>query len=177
MFLMVYFHYRPVCLEQLLYKYFSTSPGEYTIPSNIEEYLEHDDHHLLKILRNSANPYAQSIIRNEIPKKIFESFNLKQLKKLESIEQYLSSINADFIRCSSSGRLSKYYTEAAPLHRHPIKVFRRTFNSNTNSYLNIDEATDLFDKFSESHAVNRLHCNLEKLTEHERITLMKMISN
>ena len=77
MFLMVYFHYRPVCLEQLLYRYFKTSPNEYTIPADIEEYQKHDDHFLLKHLRNSTNQYAAKIIKNEIPQKIFESFNEK----------------------------------------------------------------------------------------------------
>ena len=102
MFLMVYFHYRPVCLEQLLYKYFKTSPGEYTIPGNIEEYQEHDDHHLLKILRKSSNKYAQAIVKNQIPQKVFESYNPKQLETLERAETYLKEIGADYIRGSSS---------------------------------------------------------------------------
>ena len=49
MFVMVYFHYRAVCLEQLLLKYFRGGNDEYTIPADIEKYIEHDDH-LLKVL-------------------------------------------------------------------------------------------------------------------------------
>ena len=174
MFLMVYFHYRPVCLKQLLYKYFKTAPGEYTIPGNIEEYQEHDDHHLLKILRKSSNKYAQAIVRNEIPQKVFESYNTNQLKTLEDAEKYLTSIGADFIRGSSSGRLSKYYTGENPQKKFPMLVSRLDLNSNK-SYININQATELFNKFSESHAVNRLHCNLENLTEHERIKLREIL--
>jgi uncharacterized protein len=174
MFLMVYFHYRPVCLEQLLYKYFKTSPGEYQIPGNIEHYQEHDDHHLIKILRKSTNKYAQAIVKNNIPQKVYESYNNNQLKTLEKAEQYLRSIDADYIRGSSSGRLSKYYTNENPQKKFPILVSRLDFNKST-SYMNINEATELFNKFSESHAVNRLHCNLENLSEHERIYLKEIL--
>ena len=176
MFLMVYFHYRPVCLEQLLYRYFKTSPGEYTIPADIEEYQKHDDHYLLKHLRNSKNQYAQKIIKNEIPEKIFESFNPQQLNKLEEIQIFLESNEVDFIRCSSSGRLSKYYSSSdTPTHRYPLKVFRKLNHSNASTLVDINQATDLFDKFSKSHAVNRLHCDLDNLNSREKIELLEMI--
>lgn len=177
MFLMVYFHYRPVCLEQLLYKYFKTSPGEYSIPGDIEAYQEHDDHHLLKILRKSSNQYAQAIVRNEIPQKIYESYNSEQLSILEKAESYLKSINADYIRGSSSGRLSKYYTNENQEKKYPIYVSRSNFYTKKQELININQATELFNKFSESHAVNRLHCNLENLKEHERIKLREILSN
>ena len=45
----------------------------------------------------------------------------------------------------------------------------------TKSYTDINQATELFNKFSESHAVNRLHCNLENLSEHERISLKEIL--
>ena len=175
MFLMVYFHYRPVCLEQLLYKYFRTSHGEYSIPADIEAYQEHDDHLLLKVLRNSSSPYAQSIIKNEIPSKIFESFNEDQLHKLNLLQGYLEDIGADFIRGSSSGRLSKYYNGNGPEHKFPIKVSRSLFDGSDRHIVNIDKATDLFNKFSRSHAVNRIHCDLEKLQSHEKMEVLKII--
>ena len=69
MFIMVYFHYRAVCLEQILYKYFNSAANEYTIPGDIEKYLDHDDHFLMKILRKSQNSYAQDLVKNKIPLK------------------------------------------------------------------------------------------------------------
>ena len=176
MFLMVYFHYRPVCLEQLLYKYFKTSPGEYKIPGDIEKYQEHDDHHLLKILRKSENKYAQAIVQNQIPQKVYESYTPQQLKTLKKAEKYLKSIDADYIRGSSSGRLSKYYTSETSSNKFPMLVSRKEFSSKV-SFMNIDKATELFNKFSESHAVNRLHCNLENLSERERISLREILMN
>src|SRR5690606_32009615 len=51
MFMMVYFHYRAVCLEQMLLRYFNTSGDEYAIPAEIEAYLDHDDPYLYKVLK------------------------------------------------------------------------------------------------------------------------------
>lgn len=163
MFVMVYFHYRSVCLEQLLLKYFRSSPGEYSIPADIEAYLEYDDHHLMKILRNSRNPYAMAIVKNQIPDKVYESFNEVQLNVLEKIQTLLENEKVDFIRCSSSGRLSKYYNEANSPNKFAIKVARKVLGGNSLQYFNIEDATDLFQKFSKSHAVNRLHCHFQEL--------------
>ncbi len=165
MFVMVYFHYRAVCLEQLLLRYFQTS-DEYCIPADIEEYQEHDDHYLMKFLRKSSNKYAKSIVLNEIPKKVFESFNQPQLESLESIQKYLDDKKVEYIRCSSKGRLSKYYQNENMDQSFSLKVVRKTITGVT-SYSNIDTATDLYKKFSTSHAVNRLHFNMVDLKPNE----------
>ncbi|MDC1175272.1 HD domain-containing protein [Bacteriovoracaceae bacterium] len=176
MFVMVYFHYRAVCLEQLLYKYFETAPTEYLIPADIESYVEHDDHFLMKVLRNSKNKYAQSIIRNKIPEKIYESFNDQQLAQLNDVQKWLSENNIEFIRCSSRGRLSKYYSDQEiPESKYSMKVVRETFDSTLSKTLNINESTDLFQKFSKSHEINRLHVNMEELTDSTKNELLKRI--
>ncbi|PIR28410.1 MAG: hydrolase [Bdellovibrionales bacterium CG11_big_fil_rev_8_21_14_0_20_38_13] len=163
MFVMVYFHYRAVCLEQLLLRYFQTS-DEYRIPADIEEYQEHDDHYLMKFLRKSSNKYAKSIVLNEIPKKVYESFNQPQLNTLEQIQTYLEQQKIEFIRCSSKGRLSKYYQNELIDKSFSLRVVRKTIYGDT-TFTSIDTATDLYKKFSTSHAVNRLHFNLKDLTK------------
>ena len=178
MFLQVYFHYRSVCLEQLLIKYFQTSGQEYAIPSSIEEYQAHDDHFLMKILRNSANPYAQAIVKNEIPPKIYESFNEKQLKVLEDLEHFCRQNHIDYIRSSSQGRISKYYDQGlADKFQYHLKVVRKlSGKSPTISYLNINESTELFTKFAKAHAVNRFHCRIEQLAVEQADMLQTIIS-
>ena len=175
MFVMVYFHYRAVCLEQLLFKYFETAKGEYTIPADIEEYIEHDDHHLMKIMRKSKNQYAQSIVKNKIPAKIFESFNNLQTKQLEIVQKYLESEGIEYIRCSSKGRLSKYYDAEQTNNKYPMKVVRKNFGSNEKVYSDINKATDLFTKFSQAHSINRLHCNIDLLTESQKSKIQDLI--
>jgi len=166
MFVMVYFHYRAVCLEQLLYKYFETSPEEYRIPADIEEYIHHDDHFLMKVLRKSKNTYAHDIVKNKIPPKIYESFNLTQRDQLNDIQSFLNHNQVEFIRCSSRGRLSKYYEgDSDKVNGYPMKVVRKLYNSTKESTLQINQATRLFERFSNSHEIDRLHCNMETLPE------------
>ena len=172
---MVYFHYRAVCLEQLLYKYFKTSPLEYVIPASIEEYIEHDDQYLMKVLKKSKNKYADAIIKNQVPQKIFESFNEGQEKHLQSIQDFLEKENIEYIRSGSSGRLSKYYVDEASISKFPMKVVRKLFGSEEKITFNIDEATDLFTKFAKAHAVNRLHCDVDSLTSIQHKNLLQKI--
>ncbi len=175
MFMMVYFHYRSVALEQLLYKYFATSPEEYKIPADIEAYVEHDDYLLMKVLKHSENKYAKSLVLNQIPQKIFESFNETQLKTLDKVQGFLEKENIEFIRCSSLGRLSKYYTEDSPSDKFTMKVSRKLFESGEKQYFDINDSTDLFQKFSNSHAVNRLHCEFEQLPEAQQKAILAII--
>lgn len=181
MFLMVYFHYRAVCLEQMLYKYFETSDGEYTIPACIEAYQEHDDHLLSKFLRKSENKWAQKIVRNQIPRKIFESFSKEDEVKVEKLESFLKENEIDYIKCSSKGRLSKYY-ESGPVpeetdKKYTIKVSKKnTLLPDNKKYINIDEATDLFDKYSTAHSVTRIHCDWEDLNHSLRGKITDIIS-
>lgn len=174
MFVMVYFHYRAVCLEQLLYKYFETSPEEYRIPADIEQYIEHDDHFLMKIMRNSKNRYANEIVRNKIPPKVYESFNEPQRNKLEDIQKFLAAEKIEYIRCSSKGRLSKYYEDQLPSTEFPMKVVRKFFGTNKKEFFNIDQATELFQKFSKSHEINRLHCYTETMNQAQLTELARL---
>lgn len=165
MFMMVYFHYRAVCLEKMLLRFFESSKAEYSIPSNIEAYLEHDDPYLYKVLKNSQNIWAKRIVMNSIPKKILETFGTAHLSQMHELEKFLKSEGIDYIKCSSSGRLSKYYSANSPQKHYPMMVMRESaLSKNHRSVKNIQEATDLFQKYSESHAVNRIHCDYEDLS-------------
>ena len=163
MFIMVYFHYRTVCLEQLLVNFFQTAPDEYRIPSDIETYRNCDDYSLAKVLRESSNRYARSLVDNRIPSKIFESFNGGQLVRLEAIQECLEKNDIEFIRCSSTGRLSRYDVHDYALVCYPIKIVRKERFKEEATYLNLGQATDLFKKFHKNHAVDRLHCDLDSL--------------
>lgn len=166
MFLMVYFHYRAVCLEKMLIKYFESDDQSYTIPSDIEEYADHDDHLLLKALKKSKNIWAKRILDNNIPKKILETFGPEQKGKIEKLEAFLQDRGIEYISCSSKGRLSKYYTDKK-IEPNSIKVIRSGFETlpGNNEILPIGEATDLFSKYSQVHEVNRIHCDIEELEE------------
>ena len=57
----------------------------------------------------------------------------------------------------------------------PLQVVRKTYEKSKVSYSNIDEATDLFQKFSKSHAINRLHCEIKELSEKQKNELRNLI--
>lgn len=176
MFMMVYFHYRAVCLEQMLLRYFLSAREEYAIPSDIEAYLEHDDPYLYKILKHSSNPWARRIVMNSIPKKILETFGSVHLEKMYQLETFFQAEKIDYIKCSSTGRLSKYYSASSPQQKYPMKVLRESSLSKTHkSIQNIQEATDLFLKYSESHAVNRLHCDFDDLKPLHQEKILEII--
>lgn len=177
MFLMVYFHYKAVALEKLLKRYFESAPDEYSIPANIEEYLHHDDHYLMKVLRNSDNIWAKRIVQNNVPRKIFETFGQSQRTQLERLELYLKQENIDYIKCSSQGRLSKYYADSSGTINYPLKVVRESnIATNSFSYTDINQATDLYDKFSKSHSVDRIHCDYDELPAHAQEEIKKIIA-
>lgn len=176
MFMMVYFHYRAVCLEQMLQRYFDSCRTEYSIPSDIESYLEHDDSYLYRVLKKSSNIWAQRIVMNNIPKKILETFGTVHLDQMKKLENYLTSENIDYIKCSSTGRLSKYYSANSPQNLYPMKVMRESSLSRSHRTIkNIQEATDLFLKYSESHAVNRIHCDFDELNSEQQNQILKIV--
>ncbi len=176
MFMMVYFHYRAVCLEQMLMRYFEGAKGEYQIPAGIEDYLEHDDAFLMRFLKKSDNIWAQRVVKNNIPKKILETFGDVHLPQMHQLETYLKSESIDYIKCSSTGRLSKYYSANSPQNIFPMKVMREsTLSKGHQTIKNIQEATDLFLKYSQSHAVNRIHCDFDELSKKHQVEILKII--
>jgi HD superfamily phosphohydrolase len=176
MFMMVYFHYRAVCLEQMLMRYFQSKTDEYAIPADIEAYLEHDDAYLMRVLRKSDNFWAKRIVKNNIPKKILETFGTVHLQQMHDLESYLKSQQIDYIKCSSTGRLSKYYSANSPQDIYPMKVMRESSLSKDHRTIkNIQEATDLFLKYSQSHAVNRIHCDFDELESRQKNEILKII--
>ena len=163
----------------MLERYFTNSPSEYSIPSNIEDYLEHDDHFLMKVLRSSDDEWAKKIVANSIPAKIFETFGHDQDAQMNSLQEYMTAQNIDFIKCSTMGRLSKYYSANDETdNKYPLKVIRESSIENKILKIrNINEATDLYEKFSRSHSVNRIHCEYGQLSSDQQKEIIKIIQS
>jgi hypothetical protein len=174
--MMVYFHYRAVCLEQMLLRYFKNVKEEYSIPADIEAYLIHDDAYLYNVLKKSKNGWAKRIVMNDIPKKILETFGTEHLNQMHELEKLFKHENIDYIKCSSTGRLSKYYSANSPQNSYPMKVLRESALTKDHKIIkNIQDSTDLFQKFSENHAVNRIHCDFEELTPMQQKKIQEIL--
>jgi HD superfamily phosphohydrolase len=180
MFLMVYYHYRSVCLEQLLSKYFASSQDEYVIPSSIEDYLKHDDYHLRQVIVKSQNPYAKMIVKNEIPEKIYESFGGKNYEQenevYEDLVGYCTQHQIDFIKSTSLGRLSKYYQQEDQINSaETLKVIKAYPKNGQPSFIPIHEATDLFQKYGMYHQINRIYVWMKNISSLNSEKLLEII--
>jgi phage anti-repressor protein len=97
---------------------------------------------------------------------------------MAALEKYFQSENIDYIKCSSRGRLSKYYSSSSPQQTYPMKVMRESALSRDHKTIkNIQDATDLFQKYSESHAVNRIHCDFEELPAPQQKIVLEIIQS
>jgi len=158
MFLMVYFHYKSVCLEQLLLKFFSVS--DFLLPWDLTSYFQEDDYTLQKQIQNSDNIYAKSFREMSLPPKIMEIFGpKKEGKELFSlVESFLKNEGVEYLKSSSAGRLSKY--TSIPEKKFPIFVQHTNGLTKSTSFSLLEDATDLFKKYKESYYIERLHAFL-----------------
>src|SRR3989440_3736007 len=101
MFLSVYFHYASVGYEVLLQKYCETSSGEYALPSDVDEYLAHDDITLIAALRRSANPWARRVVRRQGYRVVAEN-----VEGLGEMRAKLEEAGIDCFHTQSRGILS-----------------------------------------------------------------------
>ncbi len=169
MFLMVYFHYRSVCLEQMLLKYFLSEEKEYSIPPSLDQYINHDDHFLTKVLRDSKNKWAKNIVSNKIPPKIFETYGHEHedQNKMEQLKTILTDAEVDFIYSESVGRLSKYHNiESAQQslvgsNFFPIKIKKSYPRAGDAGHLNLNDSTQVYDRFKDTHSITRLHAFMD----------------
>jgi hypothetical protein len=59
-----------------------------------------------------------------------------------------------------------------------MKVMRESaLSKDYKTIKNIQEATDLFQKYSDSHAVNRIHCDFEDLNQGHQKSILEIIQS
>jgi HD superfamily phosphohydrolase len=107
MFLSVYFHYASVGYEVLLQRYCETSAGEYALPADPDEYLQHDDIALISALRASKNPWAKRVVRRQGYRLILEN-----VPGMEEQRRELEEAGIDAFLTESIGALSRYGKDA-----------------------------------------------------------------
>jgi HD superfamily phosphohydrolase len=118
MFLGVYLHHASVGYETLLQRFCDTSDGEYALPFDIDEYLQHDDVALLSALRRSKNPWARRIVRRQGYRMVIErgpndraaggTEEAQDLARFTQLKELLDSEGIDAFVTSSRGVLSTY---------------------------------------------------------------------
>lgn len=134
MFASVYLHHTPVIMEKMLARYFSECPKEYSLATDIEEYISHDDIGLWWTLQKSSNPWAKRIVGRKPYVLVSEQVNdgMKS-DEHDARLQRLNNAQIDVIASRSKSILSKYFqTQSSPLfvkESHKAAVHLEDFSS------------------------------------------------
>ncbi len=165
MFLMVYFHYKSVIYDEMLFQYFNSPDCDYRLPPDIEEYCKINDAHLHTHLAQSKNEWAQRISQKKPYRMLMElhsgipatkTAHIEQERLKEEVEKELKSKNVHFIEARSTGELSKYFRKPGD----PIYV-RYDNHYSTPNFIPLEQCTDLFQKYSEKRSITRLYVSPE----------------
>ncbi|OFZ19797.1 MAG: hypothetical protein A2X94_17135 [Bdellovibrionales bacterium GWB1_55_8] len=165
MFLMVYFHYKTVVFDSMLAKYFESPDCDYSLPSDIEQYVECTDTQLYGHLAQSKNPWARRIIDKRPYRMLLElhsgipvgkSALQEQERLLARIQKDLDKRDIDYLLATSTGEISKYFRRPGD----PIFV-RYDNHYSAPSFIPIERCTDLFQKYSEVRSITRLYVSPE----------------
>jgi HD superfamily phosphohydrolase len=158
MFMSVYFHSASVGYEQLLHRYCQTSGGEYSLPSDIDEYLQHDDIALISALRKSDNPWARRVVRRQGFKLLLEEgpFEAAHGDDPEHIAKMAERLEGEGIDCfttASKGVLSHYGSAATLWVQSP------------HGDIPIGDYTPLYQRYAEPSTLARLYVVPERAAE------------
>jgi HD superfamily phosphohydrolase len=160
MFLSVYFHYTSVGYEVLLQRYCDTSSGEYALPADPDEYIQHDDIALIAALRASKNPWARRVVRRQGFRLLIEHgpfLGGAAPEELEQREKALREAGIDAFTTVSRGVLSHYGKEATLWVRSP------------RGDVPIGEYTPLYERYAEAATLARLYVEPERADEARRL--------
>ncbi|MCA1825723.1 MAG: HD domain-containing protein [Myxococcales bacterium] len=152
MFLSVYFHSTSVGYEVLLQRYCETSGGEYSLPSDPDAYVLHDDIALMATLRASKNPWAMRIVRRQGYRMLIEGESA-----LEEKQRQLGEAGIDAFTTVSRGVLSHYGKDATLW----VKTQR--------GEVPIGEYTPLYERYAEAATIARLYVEPERADEARRL--------
>jgi len=158
MFMSVYFHSASVGYEQLLQRYCDTSGGEYSLPSDIDEYLQHDDIELLSALRRSQNPWAKRVVRRQgyrmlVEEGPFEAARAAAPGNVEHLAERLEAEGIDCFTTASRGILSTYGSKATLWVPSP------------HGDIPIGDYTPLYKRYAEPSTLARLYVVPERAAE------------
>jgi len=162
MFLSVYFHYASVGYEVLLQRYCDTSGGEYRLPADVDEYLQHDDVALTAALRASKNPWAKRIVRRQGYRLLVEIGPFLEgpeggAHQLEAQKERLEQAGIDAFTTLSRGVLSTYGRDATLYVKSP------------RGEVPIAEYTPLYERYAEAATLARLYAPPERFDEARRV--------
>jgi len=156
MYLVVYFHHKSVVYDEMLIRFLRSPDCDFFLPADINEYLRFDDHLIHSRMAESRNHWAQLISKRKPYRMLTESTSPKSNDLLDDVENRLKTVGIDFIRSSSTGRLSKYYG-TDNVHTEKIYLVDRMHKREKPAL--IEEGTEIFERYQNARRIDRLYVN------------------
>jgi uncharacterized protein len=153
MYLMVYFHHKGIIYDEMLLRYLRSKDCDFRIPAELNEYVKYDDYKLHTQMGVSSNEWARMIAEREPFRMVFETHDTQS--EIDNLEKMFKKEGMEVIRASSTGRLSKYYTEDLS-DGEPIYVLDRSGSRGTR-VTKIEDTTEVFEKYQKARKIERLY--------------------
>ena len=173
MHLMVYFHHKSIIFEEMLHRYLTSPSCDYHLPADINEYLKCTDFSIYEHMSRSSNDWAQRISRREPYRVLFEHHSTQENPRLENMKKVLEANGMKVILSNSKTRLSKYhssYTDDTSAKIFVVDQYDRQQKPEP-----IVNMTEIFQKYEETRAIERVYVPPEQFVEAERILIDKKL--
>ena len=153
----------------MLARYLNDPECDYSLPANIEDYVQCTDAELYSHLSRSSNPWAQRIVRKQPVRMLLETHSgipstenarEQQERIFKKACQELDSKGIDYITNTSTGILSKYFGKSD----FPIFVNYDNLYS-APSFIPIQKCTTLFTQYPNSRSISRIFVTPEDHTK------------
>lgn len=138
MFVSVYLHHTPVVMEKMLERFFVECPGSFSLPWDIEKYIQLDDADLWQTLKMSNNQWARRIVERRPYLMLDESIGNVSHVNHDAAVLALQKVGIDVISSQSKSVLSTYRNKI----KHPVFV-----ESTQKKTIALEEFSQLFARY------------------------------
>jgi uncharacterized protein len=149
MFVSVYLHYISVGIETMLKRFYDEAPGDFSIPADVESYIQTDDIALWSALRSSSNRWAQRIANRQTFRRLVEFTSSTQVD-VAVFEDKLNREGVEYFLSRDKGILSKNPEQRA---KQPIFVHERDLKRTRQ----ISDRANIFRRYEQPIHLTRLY--------------------
>lgn len=168
MFVSVYLHYISVGIETMLKRFYEEAPGDFSIPADVEGYIQTDDIALWSALRSSSNQWAQRIANRQTFRRLVEFTSSTQVN-VDLHQETLKRAGIEYFLSRDKGILSKNPEQRA---QRPIFVHERDLKRTRQ----ISDRADIFRRYEQPIHLTRLYVDGQDL-KHARTLINALPSS
>ena len=174
MYLQVYFHHKCIIYDEMLHRFLTSKDCTFSLPANIDDYLNVTDATLYEHLRQAKNPWAQLISQRRPHRVLWEMHTLSDTDRPQKIIDALKKENIDSIYSSSKARLSKYHA-TSPEEHNIHKIFVIDHYDKKVAPIPIEETTKIFQMYEGTRRVERIYVARDEYKKAEQVLRLQQI--